>query len=1103
MTAQLTVTTGPPRCGKTAQLLTQYRDVLARNQPGAALWLSPSWRAAGEVYGQLLGGVCRGCFGPGVITFEKFADRVLELAPGEIRPMSRLMKRQLVAQLIDDQLAAGRLIHFRPIAGTGGLVDLVCDFIGELKRLEIWPEEFQRACNARGIAQKDLELLEIYDRYQLLLRERQLYDAEGRFWSARDLLGKMQSSTEPPVAMRPWERLRLVVADGFTDFTRTQHEIIEILARRVEQMCISLPLEAESQETGSQETGSRQTGPRRTDLFAKSLGTLSELRRRHPHLVHEELPYPDGSDWPAIAHVRRTLFTNPRHRQSAPKTTGIEILAAARQLGEIELIGARIKRLLVDEEAAPGDIAVVFRSPEQVGSLVGEVFGGMGIPVAFERGQTLDRSPALRALAALLRLDVEDWPFRDLLAVLGGNYFQPAWPEWRPAVTATTAERAIRRLQIPRGRQRLIERLRSLGDDAAGDDVAAVLARLGAALDELPHKATPAGWSKAWATLAQQTGLLQTVQQSAPQAGVPDGVAWHRLQRLLSDANTLSQWLEQHPPEWNRREALAALLDILAGEQVGSGDDESGRVRVLSAVSVRALQIPYLFVAGLSEKAFPPPDREDRLYGEAEYQRLIDEGLPLVARTERNREEMLLFYEVVTRATKRLYLSYPALDESAQPLSPSPFLEELEQVCGAERTEIADLSPVPPGDEPFSPSEFRVKAMATAIDGDVSLLAGLLADGQWNCLSQQILAGLQLAELRRGRKGFSVAEGMFDGDAARQRLAADFTTQRTYSATELEQYASCPYRFFIERVLKLKAVDELALTVDYMQRGRLAHEVLATFHRRVNRALDHPGSPVELEAAQCARLASETLDELFAAAEPRGVRAAMREIDRRLMVRWMADYRRQHERYDKLWEKCDLPPVPELFEVSFGRETDGEDPPSTDKPLELSAAGQTFRISGRVDRIDVGRMAGRTIFNVVDYKTGGSSRFSLESVVAGTALQLPLYSMAVAELLLARREAVPWQAGYWYVRDDGFKPRQALKMHRRDGDALVPEADWQQIRPLLADTVAALVEGIRRGEFPVCSRDEHCTGFCPYSTVCRINQVRSLEKRWQPAVTSQ
>ena len=107
--------------------------------------------------------------------------------------------------------------------------------------------------------------------------------------------------------------------------------------------------------------------------------------------------------------------------------------------------------------------------------------------------------------------------------------------------------------------------------------------------------------------------------------------------------------------------------------------------------------------------------------------RLIDAGLPLVARTERTREEMLLFYEAVTRATKRLYLSYPALDEAAQPLLPSPFLSEVEEAFGPgeiPRVERTDLSPIPPDDEPLCEAEFRVKAMATALRGERGAAGG-------------------------------------------------------------------------------------------------------------------------------------------------------------------------------------------------------------------------------------------------------------------------------------------------------------------------------------------------------------------------------------------
>ena len=182
----------------------------------------------------------------------------------------------------------------------------------------------------------------------------------------------------------------------------------------------------------------------------------------------EELPRPKAPVWPAMAHLEQTLFGNPRCPRPAADTAGLEVLAAARPLGEIELIAGRIKRLLVDGDLSdggravrPGEIAVVFRTPQDAGSLVGEVFRDFGIPAAFETGPPLAREPAVAALLALLRLDADDWPLRALLAVLGSNYFCPDWPEWRGGGALAAVDREIRRRQIPQGRRQLLDELQT------------------------------------------------------------------------------------------------------------------------------------------------------------------------------------------------------------------------------------------------------------------------------------------------------------------------------------------------------------------------------------------------------------------------------------------------------------------------------------------------------------------------------------------------------------------------------------------------------------------------------------------------------------------
>jgi ATP-dependent helicase/DNAse subunit B len=336
---------------------------------------------------------------------------------------------------------------------------------------------------------------------------------------------------------------------------------------------------------------------------------------------------------------------------------------------------------------------------------------------------------------------------------------------------------------------------------------------------------------------------------------------------------------------------------------------------------------------------------------------------------------------------------------------------------------------------------------------------------------------------------------MLPSQEAHYYLLSRYPQHHVFAATDLERYASCPFHFFLERVLKIEPAEDLTLEFDVRNRGRVVHDVLAAFHRRVNERLGRPTSPSELDPAEFDALLAAAVEGSLPPESENPLGAAMREVDRRLVVQWLSQYRQQCEKYAGLWQDFETPMAPELMEVSFGRQ---DQPPSTDQWLEFSRGQQTVRVSGRIDRVDTGVVAGHNVFNVLDYKSGGPIKLTPESITAGLALQPPLYSLAVMELILVDRDLYPWQAGYWYVREGGFRPRQSLRMYRNDDGRIELEPAWEQLRATLGDTVVTLVHAIRRGQFPVCSADERCTGHCPFSTLCRINQVRSLEKTWQP-----
>ena len=1084
--------TGPAQCGKTERLLALYRQGHQHLGPGECLWLAPTSRSAAEVRGQLVGPELPACLSPGVMTFDNFASSILRGAAEPIRPIGSVLKRQLLQRLVAEAHDRGELDYFGPIADTAGFIDLLADFISDLKRHEVWPDVYTSACRPGKPGRKDRELALLYERYQDCLNRGRLYDAEGRFWWARTVLRDDPQS----VALSP----RMIIADGFTDFTHTQHEILEVLAARAEWLLISLPLDEDEH---------------RIDLFHKTRETLAQLRSRHPQLRTAALPRSERRGWPAFAHVESQLFRNPREQTAAAKTDGIQIGAVAGQLGELRWIARTIKQLLIEGDelhggvkVRPGDVAVVCRGLQTIGPLVAEVFEEYGLPLALEVAPTLDRVPALALMLSLVQLEVDDWPLADLLAVISNTYFRPTWPSWRDGQATRDLDWIVRELQIPAGRELLHD---SVARAAAPDipllepggeqDVEIstrlrhqaeriqharasleVIQQLIAALGVLPEVATAGKWSASLQTLATEVNFEATLGS----ANAADREAWQRLLAALEAEDQLSNQLEQSPRQLDRHQFLRLLADLCRWEKLHGGTPEAGRVRVLSAPSVRGLKIPYLFFAGLSESSFPQHQGQ-QFHLPSEVESLRSAGMRFDPQLERAEDEMLLFYEVLTRATRRLYLSYVALDESAQRLLPSPYLTEIERACGTTpiaRDEVLPLVTAIPAGPPLSPQELRVKATAEALDGSPKLLGALLQIA--DSTVRHLATAWRANAARVDRDAFSSFEGVISTDSVRAQLVERYGRQHRWSASDLEQYAYCPYRFLLERVLKIEPLADLRLDIDAADRGRLLHAALTRVYR------DHESDAGDLAVQNPSKFRREfiqAVEELAGQSEQTSpLSPAWQAIDRQVLIRWCDNYLRQAADYAQLHAGLDEAPRPAFFEVSFGLRGVASDGLSSRDPLKLELNGQELLVQGRIDRVDLAQHGGRTFVNIVDYKSGVGKKPGKQ--FDPTALQADLYAVAAAELLFAGRQAIPLQSGYWYLRGKGYLPAFS-------NDPQGEPTEYAARRQELLRTVMALAAGPRHGEFPVSSADDECTGRCAFRTVCRVNQIRGLEKRWQ------
>lgn len=1029
---------------------------------------------------------------PGISTFDRLAEKVLTESRRRIRPISKLGRRRILAQVISDDLSADRLDYFAPVANTRGFLVQVDRLITDLKRRTIWPEQFAVGADDR----RRRELAQLYAGYQRRLHEGNLYDSQGRFWAAGDELERRSELLGS---------IGLCIFDGFTDFTGAQHRIIDLLLQRTERMVITLPID------GPLVDGSQQ-GVARADLFARSLATWRRLRmagdgsiRPYVELVADE---PPGGCSPAIAHLARTLFApRPRSDVAAPPPDGLQIIAASGDQDEAVQVARAVKQLLV-AGAAPGDIVIAYRRLAGSADRWRGVLADYGIPADVEVRAPLATSPTVRTLLTILRLHAEDWPYRELLRVaedLTVRLFGA--PRERIAL-----EKSIREAQIPRGRQALLdllqrwaertsnsERVQRLAAESAAAH--AQLSRLSSALEKLPQQAGLRDWVNRLAHAAAELGIE-----------LDNDDSWLTLRRGLITLARADQAAGFGPEEMDARRFARAATDVAIEEQRPGGHSPVGRVRVVEAETVRGLRPRRLFLAGLSEQSFPQlrnlGDLESNsgaaaadVAANSPMAAAVGETAPQVDPTT---DEMLLFYRVATRPTESLTFSYPALDAKAQRLEPSPYLADVERAFAphkiARRT--STLAPGLAADVPLSRTEARIAAIDRAQQGDCAPLAALVRNETTARAASCLLAGVEIIGQRALRDEFGAWEGVFTSDAGTARLAALFGPEHHWSPSQLETYASCPFRFFGETLLRLTPLPDLTLTIDPRHRGSLLHEALAAAHRRASTSDDALGDAM-------GALFTQTLEQIVGSFPQHGLEGALREIQRRELTQWAEKLDEQTHRYRQAYSNVDRPLEPRYFEVQFGpgsrhSDTDADAQLSTQQPFGLDLGNEKISLTGQIDRLDVGQVGQLPVFNVIDYKSGVKAVFKRVEAEAGAQLQLPLYALAAEELLLKGEGAVAWAAGYWSVQGDGFvksassRSRRQLQIREEvDGEPEVTD-EWKQLRVTLIEKIQQLVHGVRAAQFPVYNPDENCTRWCELSKICRIAHIRSLEKGRSP-----
>ena len=765
-----------------------------------------------------------------------------------------------------------------------------------------------------------------------------------------------------------------------------------------------------------------------------------------------------------------------------PRDAGdrLRILSAPDEVREVHAI-VRSAVAAAREGTTLPRVGILLRQADLYGGLFAEECAAGGLEAYLHSPPPLSASRAGRSLLMLLRLlgsnllrsDVMDFvTYADIAfdELLGADA-EPATADWDKmsidAGVVKGADEWRRRLATLRRR---LEARHGQGVDDDGDDEALARTRKRlASLDAFEH------------VLEALFAALDGVVRQGSWADVTGSVleAFKRLVRESDERRAVGEAVA----ELMRFDVTGEQADVptvarLAGEvlEAAHGPRAVFGTRgpvVVDLMEGRGLPFDVVHVPGVVEKGFPAPARIDPLLSDRERGCLADVGLALPLKSQRASEERLLFRLAVGAGAERVVLSYPRLDPgSGRDRVPSHFLVRSVEAATGRRCTVDELAKFDgyrrlggPGFAPGEPADAWREA-----EYDLAVVQGAVARDEGGELAYlaEVSATFDRAlhaEARRwGERRFTEFDGVLASAPALDALAGMLSPGPWHvSATALEQYAACPFRFFLARVLRVEPVEEpeAVQRMSGLDRGRLIHTIL---YRVLTRARAEGWLPLRREHEE---RVLDVAREGFAEFEREGVTgfpalwALERESVELELRRFVLDEAAEAEGY-----------VPAHFEVCFGqrpREGEGELGSTEGVVFDLGEGSGQMVLRGKIDRIDVRADGGAA--RVLDYKTGslqGAPKGN--SFAGGTALQLPLYLRAAQKLL--GDCATVEQAAYWYLTERGGHRRIAFDREALEGR----EGD-------LIDILRTIASCIGKGQFFAGLAGAPCRN-CDYQGVC-------------------
>ncbi|MFQ9247103.1 MAG: helicase-exonuclease AddAB subunit AddB [Clostridium paraputrificum] len=936
-----------------------------------------------------------------VLSFKTMAQKVFDECGGRVHDRMRdVGKSMLIHKILQE--SEENLQYFNRISKEQGFTDIISETITEFKKYNVTPSVLREGLTKiddEELKSKLTDLANIFEKFDISISEN-LVDTDDELTYLANKLNNCSLYDNAEI----W-------IDEFTTFTPQQMEVIKGLAKKCKEVNIALCMDEVSSGDDSEVT----------DIF-NSLKT-TELRilnmMRDEHIGYEKpVNLNDNKNNRfkynhELKHLEKYFFTYPFKSYKQDVNT-IRLYKANNSYDEVENVAKEILRFVRDKGYRFRDISVVCRNIDDYEKIATVIFNEYDIPFFLDKKIDILSNPLIVLILSSIEVMIRNWSYESVFKYLKSGLVNIDRHEidilenyvlangikgFKWTNELSLSEEDNDEIDPIKVMIKVREPLIKLHSRIRGNkSVKAICTAIYEFLIELDCFNRIEEWISEFDEYGMQSKVMEYQQVSEIVIDILD----QAVDVIGEDLITINEFYKILNAGFQNREI--GIIPV-ALDQVNIGG--IGRIK--------GRNVKVLFIVGVNDGVLPAANKDEGILSDRDRDLLKENGIELSSSTRAKVfEEQYMVYTALTLASDYLMISYPMADFEGKSLRASIVIPRLKRIF-PKLIEESDLFNLKEKSDKYS----KVTAPIPTFNELILALRRNYENEDVEDYWKDVYCWYKDKEEFYNKSG-NILEGLKysnDGEVvAREKLKKLYSIKDgrlLFSVSRLENYAECPFSYFIK--YGLKARDRKVYEFSAPDLGSFMHEILDEFTNKVKRERI---SWSELNSERCRNIVSDLIEKKLIE-------------DSNSILNSSKKYKYFTNRFKRVIAKSVSVLAEQMrkgqFEIfsnefQFGNLRDGA-------PIKLELpSGEEVYLTGRIDRIDSLDLHGNTYIRVIDYKSG-SKKFDLNELYYGLQIQLLVYLDAIlknSEYIL-HTQAMPGAILYFKIDDPIIKSKSELQ----------------------------------------------------------------------------